>query len=197
MIITYISRFAKSIRKARSTLYRDKAEEPGITEIKGDREMSANLGNWRSVLESGIRWCKAMSKVHVRQWETKTRKLIRQDYAESPEIVCQQRSMSHFVFECTKCAHRWRKWWLELDSKCGDMAGVLNFSRRSKLWQFFHSGDCRIFQSLCGNFIRWPNRIQQGIRDLSSNPSPLFLVSLCVLNHLLWKLKRTKYTNVI
>lgn len=98
--------------------------EMRTTEIKWNKRMSANLSYSKSILENGIRCGKTMRKIQVCQWETVTGKLISQGYTEFSGAVCRQRITSHFMVECIKYAHFWRKTWPQHKDGCRDVAGV-------------------------------------------------------------------------
>lgn len=90
-----------------------------MTETKKDKESYSGC-----IVKSGIRCFKAIGKVQEYQREAKTRKLIFRDQTGFSETVCEQRTANHFVFKCTKFAHRLRKTWPGLKGRFGHMIGV-------------------------------------------------------------------------
>lgn len=83
----------------------DDAKETQITEVEGDKWVSAPLDYKGIVLEGTTRFSQA--KLYRRK--LKTGNFFSRDYREFPRIVRGQQNMSHFLFKCTKFAYLRRK----------------------------------------------------------------------------------------
>lgn len=109
--------------RARINLYRQERRRK-ILLVKKGWLTSETLGYSGNILKSKIRFYEAMRKAQLCQPYSKTGTLISIGYTDIPRVLCERRTASHFVFDCTACAYRCCETCSELGGWCWDMAGI-------------------------------------------------------------------------